>query len=485
MKKNVSDIGWNFSNSYTSFSETMYTRISPVPVKDPSIVIFNKVLSKELGLDFTNLSTSSVAQLFCGNVLPEGSEPLAQAYAGHQFGHFTNLGDGRAIVIGEHISPKKNKFDIQFKGSGPTPYSRGADGRAVLGPMLREYIISEAMHALGIATTRSLAVVKTGEYVFRESPLPGAVLTRVAASHIRVGTFQYLASKGDVSNLRKLVEYSISRHYPHIEKEENLAIALLNEVIKKQIDLIISWMRVGFIHVVMNTDNMTISGETIDYGPCAFMDQYDNTTCFSSIDLQGRYSYGNQPIAAHWNLARFAETLLPLIHQDENEAIKIAEQIINSFKSKYEIAWLKMMRAKIGFFGKEGMDSMLIHKLLQWMHSSKADYTNTFCYLMGHRLGNIKSYQETTFIDWHKEWQDRIKRSKKSESEVLSMMQSVNPVIIPRNHLIEESLQDAEKGDLSRFKKMLKFLKYPYSYQEGLVSFQIPSDREYKTFCGT
>ncbi len=381
MVTSKSIIGWNFKNTYVNFPDTILTRISPVAVKNPSVAIFNEELSKELGLDFTSTNKDSIADMLCGNVLPNGADPIAQAYAGHQFGHFTNLGDGRAIILGEHVTPRNDQVDIQYKGSGQTPYSRGADGRAALGPMLREYVISESMYGLGIPTTRSLAVTKTGESVFRESALPGAILTRVAKSHLRVGTFQYLAAKGDLRTLEDLVTYSINRHYPHIRNKNNLALALLNRVIEQQINLIVHWMRVGFVHGVMNTDNMTISGETIDYGPCAFMDEYDEETCFSSIDLQGRYSFGNQPRIAQWNLARFAETLIPLIDKDETKSIAIAEESINNFKEVYEKKWLEMMKSKLGIFDKEDKDLALIQNLLSWMKTHKVDYVNTYKFL--------------------------------------------------------------------------------------------------------
>ena len=321
-KENIkNNIGWRFDNTYSRLPNIMLTRINPVPVKLPNLVILNDQLSKELGLNFSNIENEHLATLFSGNFLPEGSETIAQAYAGHQFGYFTILGDGRAITIGEHLTQNKERFDIQFKGSGQTPYSRNADGRAALGPMLREYIISEAMHALNIPTTRSLAVVTTGENVIRETLLPGAILTRVASSHIRVGTFQYAAVQNNKILLKTLLDYSVQRHYPNLKGKSNLAIELLKAVMKKQIQLVTNWMRVGFIHGVMNTDNMTISGETIDYGPCAYMDNYDPETVFSSIDLQGRYAYFNQPGITKWNLLRFAETLIPLIDEKEEEAI--------------------------------------------------------------------------------------------------------------------------------------------------------------------
>ena len=479
-------IGWKFDNTYSNLSQSMLSKLNPTPVKNPELILFNHNLSKEIDLDFSQIDNKELALIFSGNQLPEGSETIAQAYTGNQFGQFTILGDGRAVVIGEHYNPKNIKFDIQYKGSGQTPFSRGGDGRGAVGPMLREYIISEAMHGLGIPTTRSLAVVKTGESIFREKALPGAILTRVASSHIRIGTFQYLASKGDIKSLEKLVQYCINRHYPKINKAKNLSLALFDAVTLQQINLIVHWMRVGFIHGVMNTDNMTISGETIDYGPCAFMDQYDEETCFSSIDYQGRYAFGNQPLATKWNLARFAETLIPLFHQNESESIKIANNRITNFNKIYQNEWLKMMRSKLGIFDVEENDQSLIENLLIWMKCNKADFTNTFCDLMNNEIENIKTYKDPEFISWHKEWKYRLKRSSKSEDEITNLMRLVNPVVIPRNHKVEEALQDAElNNDLVKLENLLKFLKYPYFYQEGISDFQIPSEKEYVTFCGT
>ena len=349
-------IGWHFDNTYSKLSDTFKEEIKPVPVKNPELVILNEQLAKELDLNFSNISQEDLSKLFSGNILPKGSNSIAQAYAGHQFGHFTMLGDGRAVLIGEHLSNKNQRFDIQFKGSGRTSFSRRGDGRAALGPMLREYIISEAMHALNIPTTRSLAVVKTGENVIRDQFLPGAILTRVAASHIRVGTFQYIAAKQNLEELEILVNFTIDRHYPSLKKSKNKALDLLNLLIDKQSELVVNWMRVGFIHGVMNTDNMAISGETIDYGPCAFMDYYDPQTVFSSIDEYGRYAYDNQPKITKWNLARFAECLIPLIDKDEETAVKLATETINNFENIYNTRWLNMMRDKLGLFGEDKDD---------------------------------------------------------------------------------------------------------------------------------
>ena len=330
----IDNINWNFDNSYSKLPNTFKENISPVSVKNPKLIILNEALASDLGLNFDNIDKKILSNLFSGNNLPKGSKPIAQAYAGHQFGHFTMLGDGRAILIGEHLTNKNSRYDIQLKGSGKTAFSRNGDGRAALGPMLREYIISEAMYGLNIPTTRSLAVVKTGEEVFREIPLIGAILTRIALSHIRVGTFQYIAARQKKGELETLLDYVIHRHYPNIEDSKNKAIELLKVVLDKQIDLVVNWMRVGFIHGVMNTDNMSISGETIDYGPCAFMDTYDPKTVFSSIDEMGRYAYCNQPIITKWNLSRFAECLIPLIDKDKAKSIKLATKVINEFEKK-------------------------------------------------------------------------------------------------------------------------------------------------------
>jgi len=344
-------VGWHFDNTYSKLSDTFKEEVKPTPVNNPELVILNDQLAKNLNLDFTKIEKKELSQIFSGNSLPDGSATLAQAYAGHQFGHFIMLGDGRAVLLGEHLVNNTNRFDIQFKGSGKTSFSRSGDGRAVLGPMLREYTISEAIHALNIPTTRSLAVVKTGEKIVRENLLPGAILTRVASSHIRVGTFQYIAAKQNIDDLKILVDYTIDRHYPAIKSSNNKALDLLNLVMEKQCQLVVNWMRVGFIHGVMNTDNMAISGETIDYGPCAFMDHYNPKTVFSSIDKFGRYSFSNQPPITKWNLSRFAECLIPLIDKDEEVAIKIATETIDNFQNIYEEKWLNMMRDKLGLFG--------------------------------------------------------------------------------------------------------------------------------------
>ena len=465
------------------------SRVKPVKVHSPKLIVLNHKLSKELGLNFRSLKDEDIASLFAGNTLPKGSETIAQAYAGHQFGHFTMLGDGRAHVLGEHLTPNNKRFDIQFKGSGRTPYSRGGDGKAVLGPMLREYIISESMHALNISTTRSLAVVTTGEEIMRETSLPGAILTRVASSHIRVGTFQYIAMKNEIGTLKNLVNYVVNRHYPELIKVNNQAIELLKVVIDTQINLVVDWMRVGFIHGVMNTDNMAISGETIDYGPCAFMDNYDPRTVFSSIDHQGRYCFINQSLIAHWNISRFAETLIPLLDNNEKKAITIGEEIINSFNKKFQSQWLSMMRQKLGLFGEKNNDENLVNNLLSLMHQNNVDYTNTFCDLMKDKLPNNSFYKLQKFSDWFKEWKNRQSQNRKPKELSLSLMRSANPYVIPRNHKVEEVLTAASaSGNLEPMNKLLKELNKPYDYRDDDNEYRkLPKTRniQYQTFCGT
>ena len=478
--------GWCFDNTYYKLPDSFKENIEPVPVKKPELVILNKNLAEELSLNFSNLDNKKISELFGGNSLPQGSNSIAQAYAGHQFGHFTMLGDGRAVLIGEHLS-KKNRHDIQFKGSGKTAFSRNGDGRAALGPMLREYIISEAMHNLNIPTTRSLAVVKTGEEVIRETPLHGAILTRVALSHIRVGTFQYIAARQKKNELETLLNYVIKRHYPNVENSKNKAIDLLNIVLDKQIDLVVNWMRVGFIHGVMNTDNMSISGETIDYGPCAFMDTYDPKTVFSSIDQMGRYAYCNQPVITKWNLSRFAECLIPMIDKDQDKAIKLATEIINTFEKKYEEKWLNMMRDKLGLFGADEKDKFLILDLLTWMHQKKIDYTNTFCHLMNFKIQKIKNYEDNIFQNWKKRWQKRLSTNNNTPEKYIKLMKSVNPLVIPRNHKVEEALHEANQDNFIPINQLLEILNNPYTEQKNIIEYQIPSisNEKYQTFCGT
>jgi uncharacterized protein YdiU (UPF0061 family) len=486
--KVLPDTGWHFDNSYARLPRFFYWRLDPTPVRAPKLAILNHPLSASLGLDVRALESEAGVAALAGNLVPDGALPLAQAYAGHQFGHFTMLGDGRALLIGEQITPRGERFDIQLKGPGRTPYSRGGDGRAALGPMLREYIVSEAMHSLGIATTRSLAVVLTGEPVYRETALPGAILTRVAASHLRVGTFQYAAKFGTLEDLRILADYAIERHFPDIAGEDNRYRSFLREVIKRQAALIARWQLVGFVHGVMNTDNMTISGETIDYGPCAFMDAYDPATVFSSIDRHGRYAYGNQPRIAAWNLARFAEALLPLLHRDEEQAVMLAEEELAKFAGLYQSKWLGGMRAKLGISGEEAQDEALAADLLGMMHRHRADYTNTFRALTSDSPTDAALFATAEFAGWHERWRARLERRQRPEFSPRDLMQRSNPAYIPRNHRMEAALESAQKGDYNVMERLLAVLSSPYAYSPEHAEYSAPpgeSAQPYRTFCGT
>jgi uncharacterized protein YdiU (UPF0061 family) len=484
----MTESGFQFENSYADLPKVFYTKLSPTPVSQPEIVIFNEKLAGVIGLDLSGMNKEELAGLLSGNLVPDGTEPLAQAYAGHQFGHFTMLGDGRAIVLGEHITPSGQRLDLQFKGSGRTPYSRGGDGRAALGPMLREYVISESMHALGIPTTRSLAVVTTGEKVYRENELPGAILTRIASSHLRVGTFEFASLHEDKVIMKALLDYLIDRHFPTIKEKENQALALLEAVIEQQADLITHWMRVGFIHGVMNTDNMALSGETIDYGPCAFMDTYDPDTVFSSIDHKGRYAYANQPIIAQWNLARLAESLLPLMHDEREDAIGMAEDSLNGFEQVYKTKWLSMMGAKLGLAEASKEDESLVTDLLDWMHENGSDFTNTFRELSKEELPEGELYVTENFQAWYARWQARLGEEEQDLESSHALMRSVNPTVIPRNHKVEETLQAGEEGDLKPFHELLKAIEKPYEDGNHLVPYQSPpkpDEKVLQTFCGT
>ena len=482
----MNKINWNFNNTYLKLPKDMLSEQKPESVKNPELIILNYNLSEDLDINLKGLDGKYLASVFSGNLLPDGSEAISMAYAGHQFGNFTILGDGRAITIGEHFNQRKQGYEIQFKGSGKTKFSRNGDGKAALGPMLREYIISEAMHYLNIPTTRSLAVIKTGEKVKRETELDGAILTRVATSHIRVGTFQYFAFKKDETSLKNLINYTINKHFPSLKNDKNIYLNLIDELVDKQIDLIVNWMRVGFIHGVMNTDNMALSGETIDYGPCAFMDIYDPKTVFSSIDHFGRYAYYNQPTIAKWNLARFAECLIPLIDKDEDTAIKIATETINNFQNIYENKWLNMMRDKLGLFGEDKNDLKLINDLLNWMEFNQADFTNTFCHLMEIKVKNHKIYQNQDFVNWSNKWEKRLSIKNNTKEKSLNLMKLTNPTIIPRNHKVEEALSLASGDNYEIFNKLLSILKKPYGSQKVFENYHLPSDnKNYKTFCGT
>ena len=486
MKNNVSlsDSGWNLQSSYTQISDKLFSELKPDAVTNPSTVIVNIELAEKLGLNLKGISEEDLSNLFSGNSLPHGSKPFAQAYAGHQFGQFTILGDGRAHIVGEQVTPDGEIFDIQYKGSGRTPYSRGGDGKAALGPMLREYLISEAMYYLGIPTTRSLAVVETGEKVYREVPLKGSILTRVASSHIRIGTFQFLAAHKDYEGMKSLLDFSIKRHFSNLKFSENLAIEFIKAVMQKQINLIVEWMRVGFIHGVMNTDNSTISGETIDYGPCAFMDHYDANTVFSSIDTQGRYSFANQPSIIQWNLVRLAECLLPLIDKDEKRSIEIAQNLINTFSSLFKDKWLQMMKKKLGIKDQSEDDEELINNLIKWMQQKKPDFTNTFCNLMNYDHADDEEFEDDEFNNWKREWKKRVE-----SKEYLDVMISCNPTLIPRNYLVEEALSEAETdGKFDKFNELNAIISSPYQLKKVNIKYlETPSKTNipYKTFCGT
>ncbi|MDT8899862.1 protein adenylyltransferase SelO [Anaeroselena agilis] len=481
--------GWNLDNSYARLPKPFFRILDPTPVRSPKLVILNRPLAATLGLDIQALQSDEGVATLAGNRVPEGAVPLAQTYAGHQFGHFTILGDGRALLLGEQLTPEGERLDIQLKGSGRTPYSRGGDGRAALGPMLREYIISEAMHALDISTTRSLAVVSTGENVVRETMLPGAVLTRVAASHLRVGTFQYALTRGTTDDLRILADYTLRRHFPTVPLDENRYLSLLNAVIERQAALIAKWQLVGFVHGVMNTDNMTLSGETIDYGPCAFMDTYDPATVFSSIDVNGRYAYGNQPHIAGWNLARFAETLLPLLHPEEALAIKLAQDALSTYPELYQRNWLAGMRAKLGLFNEETGDNDLFEDLLGLMQKHRADYTNTFRTLTADEPGEHGMFAGLEFAGWRERWLARLGRQEQPAAAAKQLMRDTNPAIIPRNHRVEAALESAVKhGDYSVMERLIDVLSVPFAYSAAQTEYSTPPEPSacpYRTFCGT
>ena len=462
-------MGWNLEHSYAQLPETFFRAQNPIAAPIPRMVIFNEELAEALG------KIPPDDEIFAGSRLPQGAKPISQAYAGYQFGHFTMLGDGRAVLLGEQITPSGDRFDIQLKGSGPTPFSRNGDGFAALLPMLREYIISEAMVALGIPTTRSLAVVLTGRDVVREKILPGAVLTRVASGHIRVGTFDYIRAFGTTDELRALADYSIWRHFPKLEHAENKYVLFLRKVAELQASLIAKWQLVGFIHGVMNTDNMAISGETIDYGPCAFMDNYDTNTVFSSIDTEGRYAYGNQPKIGAWNLSRFAESLLPLIHSNENKAIELAENEIALYWENYNASWLRGMRNKLGLTTSEATDAELFAELLSLMESHRLDYTNTF-----RALPDVPD----VLTEWQQKWQARLSRQPQN-GNVFDEIKRHNPAVIPRNHRVEEALTAAGQGDFSVMRGLLDVLARPY---EDSDEYSQPPGKAccgYRTFCGT
>ena len=481
--------GWRLDHSYAQLPARFFASVLPTPVSSPRLVLLNRPLAEQLGLNPDTLAQPENAAWFAGNALPPGASPIAQAYAGHQYGNFVMLGDGRAILLGEQITPRGERYDIQLKGPGPTPYSRRGDGRAALGPMLREYLISEAMHALGIPTTRSLAVAATGETVFRETPLPGAVLTRIAASHLRVGTVEWAAATGDPEALRALADYTLQRHYPELANAEQPYVALLQAILQRQAALIARWQHVGFVHGVMNTDNMALSGETIDYGPCAFLDAYHPATVFSSIDHHGRYAYANQPTIAHWNLSRLASALLPLLHPNEEEAVNVANGVLQTFPEIFRAHWLAGLRAKLGLFNEEPGDAELAENLLVLLQEPGADFTNTFRDLSGDAMTDANFAASAEFQAWRTRWQERLSRQPQGRDEARALMRRHNPAFIPRNHKIEEALAAATlNGDLSVLEKLLDVLAQPFAYDHLLPEFSTPPAPgacAYQTFCGT
>jgi serine/tyrosine/threonine adenylyltransferase len=486
---------FGFTHSYAELPAHYSSPVAPTPVAAPVLIAFNGPLAAELGLNAESVEAQAT-ELLSGNRLPEDARPIAMAYAGHQFGVFVpSLGDGRAILLGELRDHSGSVRDLQLKGAGRTPFSRAGDGRGALGPMLREYLLSEAMHALGVPTTRSLAVVATGENVYRRAALPGAVLSRVAASHLRVGTFQYFAARGDHAAVQRLLQHVIERHYPEAARARLPALAVLEQVIQRQLQLIVRWMLVGFIHGVMNTDNMAISGETIDYGPCAFMDDYDPATVFSSIDHAGRYAYANQPVIAQWNLARLAETLLPLIDPDSDRAIGLAKQLLDPFVARFDAQFLAGIRAKIGLASAIDTDSALIRELFGAMQSARADFTLTFRMLtrlaehpddvaLSERLFG----RDSVMHRWLQDWRARLAVDPQSLPERVAAMRAVNPLFIPRNHRVQAALDAAEAGDLEPFRTLLAILQRPYDEQAGAEAYAQPpqsSERVLQTFCGT
>ncbi len=480
---------FNFKTTYNQLPEAFFQKINPTPVLAPSMLLYNEDYAREIGV-LEGASEAEIVEILSGNKVM--GECIAQAYGGHQFGQFSVLGDGRAVLLGEHITPKGERLDIQLKGSGKTNFSRSGDGRASVGPMLREYLISEAMHALGIKTTRSLAVVATGQQVLREKPLDGAILTRVARSHIRVGTFQLAMISEDKSLIKMLADYTIARHYP--EFRDNY-LAFFANVMDRQMNLVVDWMRVAFIHGVMNTDNVSIVGDTIDYGPCAFMDRYDPMTVFSSIDYGGRYCFANQAAITGWNMERFAESIISLISEDRQRAISLVSEHLEKFRGKYEEKYFKMMSKKLGFKTLEADDIKLIEELLGVMKDCELDYTNTFLYLRsllkplavdGKMLLDEDIPNKNKLDDFCKRWLAFLEKKGQEKTSTLEIMEANNPVVIPRNQIVDRAIKRAEMGDFSDFKKLLEILKNPYDYSFDKLEYMLPSkDKLFITYCGT
>lgn len=481
---------FSFDNTYARELDGFYAPVQAAPASAPRMIRFNKALAIELGLTPGLLDCDTGVEVFAGNAVPKGAQSIALAYAGHQFGGFSpQLGDGRALLLGEIIDRDGRRRDVQLKGSGQTPFSRRGDGKAALGPVLREYLMGEAMHALGIPTTRALAAVQTGDPVFRETTQPGAVLTRIASSHIRVGTFQFFAARGENTRVKQLADYVIQRHYPHLLDAEKPYLALLAAVRDQQAALIARWMHVGFIHGVMNTDNMTISGETIDYGPCAFMDRFDPKTVYSSIDTHGRYAYANQPVIGQWNLARLAETLLPLIDDNDDRAIELATSAVEAFTPTYETIWLEGMREKLGLSGEAALDSTLAHDWLALLHASTCDYTQAMRALADSAQSNdapleALCQEHEPLHKWLSRWRERIEPGDQTAARI----RAVNPVYIPRNHLVEQALAAAHSNDYEPFDRLFNAVTNPFDESAATAEFAQPAPIDgapYQTFCGT
>lgn len=484
-----------FDNSYARLPDRFFARVRPTPVNTPQRLAINGPLAERLGIRQDELDSPVGVEVLAGNRITDRSEPIALAYAGHQFGGFVpQLGDGRAILLGEVVGTDGKRYDVQLKGSGPTPFSRGGDGRAALGPVLREYVVSEAMAALGVPTTRALAAVSTGEVVVREKLLPGAILTRIASSHIRIGTFQYFAARRDHDALKILTDYALGRHYPNAPTVDGPALTLLDAVMTAQINLVSMWLSIGFVHGVMNTDNMSISGETIDYGPCAFLDTYHPGRTFSSIDRGGRYAFANQPRIALWNLSRFAETLLPLVNDDVDKAAAILTERLETFPERFETTYGKRMRAKLGLQEEIEGDLELVQGLLECMAQSKVDYTNCFRRLVDVARGGddatfVGLFDESApVVDWLKAWRTRLEQEKISRDERIEAMRKANPAFIPRNHRVEEMIAAATNGDLRPFERLGRVLARPYDDQSDATDLTLSPGEEqwsYRTFCGT
>ncbi|WP_408962444.1 protein adenylyltransferase SelO [Neorhizobium sp. BETTINA12A] len=485
---------FQFDNSYARLPDRFFASVYPEPVEGPKLLKFNAELAEELGVEADFSDPARLAAILAGNVVPPGAMPIAMAYAGHQFGNFVpQLGDGRAILLGEVVDRNGKRRDIQLKGAGPTPYSRRGDGRAALGPVLREYIVSEAMNALGVPATRALAAVATGEQVYRETVEQGAVFVRVAASHVRIGTFQFFAARGDNDGIKLLADYVIERHYPELKTAKNPYLALLQGVAARQADLIARWMGIGFIHGVMNTDNMTISGETIDFGPCAFLDEYDPMKVFSSIDQGGRYAYRNQPGIGQWNIARLAECLLPLLDEDEEKAVDAANAVLKAFGERFQKEWIGVFRAKIGLATEADGDGDLIQALLATMHEGQADFTLAFRRLADAAEGGQEAFLRC-FADpdkaqtWLADWRARLTTEARPVGELAAGLRAVNPAVIPRNHKVQEALSAANYGDFSFFERLLEALEKPFEERPEFVSYMQPpkpEERVTQTFCGT